>query len=66
LLDVYRASNVPQAFTIHAYPVEQQCTISTCIKSLLAKVLQDAQSEFEKSLARQTLQDLVAGIYTVS
>jgi Rrf2 family protein len=61
LLDIYRASNVPQAFTIHAYPVEQQCTISACIKSLLAKVLLGAQSEFEKSLARQTLQDLVAG-----
>lgn len=60
LLDIYRAAQVPQAFSIHDYPVEHACVISCKFKGLMADVLQNAQTEFEKSLSRRKLSDLVA------
>ncbi len=62
LLDIYRASHVPPAFSIHHYAVEKSCPTSCNIKGVMALVLDDAQAEFEKSLARRTLSDLVDGV----
>ena len=62
LLEIYRASQVPRTFAIHSYPVEPACAASVCIKALLADVLDDAQTAFEKSLAKRTLAGLAAGI----
>jgi Rrf2 family protein len=62
LLDIYRASHVPPAFSIHRYAVAESCPTSCNIKGVMALVLGDAQAEFEKSLARRTLSDLVDGV----
>ena len=62
LLDIYRASAAPLAFAIHSYPVEKRCAVSCSLKECMSAVLSQAQSSFEKSLARTTLADLVAMI----
>ena len=62
LLDIYRASAAPLAFAIHSYPVEKRCVVSCNLKECMSAVLSQAQSSFEKSLARITLADLVAEI----
>jgi Rrf2 family protein len=60
LLDIFRASNAPAAFTIHSYPVEKRCPISCNIKQSMSTVLARAQGSFEKTLAGVTLADLVS------
>jgi Rrf2 family protein len=60
LLDIYRASEAPAAFAVHAYPVEAGCHVSRNIKGCMDDVLRDAQQGFERRLARRTLADLVA------
>jgi len=60
LLDIFRASNAPPAFTIHSYPVEKRCPISCNIKQSMSTVLARAQGSFEKTLAGVTLADLVS------
>ena len=62
LLDIYRASAAPLAFAIHSYPVEKRCVVSCNLKECMSAVLSQAQSSFEKSLARITLADLVGKI----
>ncbi|WP_250537028.1 Rrf2 family transcriptional regulator [Caballeronia sp. AZ10_KS36] len=62
MLDIYRASEAPAAFAIHAYPVTEGCNVSRNIKGCMESVLQQAQSAFEKELARQTLEDVVSMI----
>src|SRR4029077_6722677 len=62
LLDVYRASAAPPAFAIHSYPVKKRCAVSCNLKECMSAVLSQAQSSFEKSLARITLADLVGQI----
>jgi Rrf2 family protein len=59
LLDIYHAAKAPLAFSIHAYPIEAQCSISCNIKMVMADVLQGAQQDFEKSLGHRMLSDLV-------
>jgi Rrf2 family protein len=60
LLEIFRASNAPAAFTIHSYPVEKRCPISCNIKQSMSRVLARAQGSFEKTLAGVTLADLVS------
>jgi Rrf2 family protein len=60
LLDIFRASNAPAAFTIHSYPVEKRCPISCNIKQSMSTVLARAQGSFEKTLAGVTLAELVS------
>jgi Rrf2 family protein len=60
LLDIYRASEAPAAFAVHAYPVEEGCRVSRNIKGCMDDVLRDAQEGFERRLAQRTLADLVA------
>ena len=59
LLDIFRASDAPAAFTIHTYPVVKRCPISCNIKQSMSTVLARAQGSFEKTLADMTLADLV-------
>jgi Rrf2 family protein len=59
LLDIYKASEAPAAFAVHDYPVTDGCRVSRNIKGCMDSVLQDAQSGFERQLARQTLADVV-------
>lgn len=62
LLDVYRASEAPGTFALHAYPVQETCPVSSNIKGCMTGVLNQVQHGFEKSLAKVTIADLVAGI----
>jgi Rrf2 family protein len=62
LLDIYRASEAPSAFALHAYPVVEGCRISRNIKGCMGEVLRKAQQGLEQGLAQQTLADVVATI----
>ncbi len=62
LLDIYRASAAPQAFSIHSYPVEKRCPVSCHLKECMTGLLSQAQISFERSLAKTTLADLVGQI----
>jgi DNA-binding IscR family transcriptional regulator len=62
LLEIYRASEAPPTFSIHTYPIERTCPISSNIKGSMKGVLDHAQDGFEKSLAKQTLADVVAAV----
>ena len=66
LLDVYRASAAPSAFSIHNYPVEKRCPISRNMKGCMSSVLKKAQNGFENSLDRITLADVVGQIRQAS
>jgi len=59
LLDIYRASAAPPAFAIHSYPVEKRCPVSCHVKECMSGPLAQAQSGFERSLAKTTLGHLV-------
>lgn len=62
LLDIYRASEAPSAFALHAYPVCEGCRISRNFKDSMEYVLREAQDGLEQGLARQTLADVLATI----
>ena len=62
LLDIYRASAAPPAFAIHSYPVDKRCPVSCHLKECMSGLLSQAQSSFERSLAKMTLVDLVGQI----
>jgi Rrf2 family protein len=62
LLDIYRASAAPPAFAIHSYPVDKRCPVSCHLKECMSVLLSQAQSSFERSLAKFTLADLVGQI----
>jgi len=62
LLDIYRASAAPPAFAIHSYPVEKRCPVSCHLKECMSELLSQAQNNFERSLAKITLADLVGQI----
>jgi Rrf2 family protein len=62
LLDIYRASAAPPAFAIHSYPVVKRCPISCHLKECMSGLLSQAQTSFERSLAKISLADLVGQI----
>ena len=62
LLDIYRASAAPPTFAIHSYPVDKRCPVSCHLKECMSGVLSQAQHNFERSLAKITLADLVGQI----
>lgn len=62
LFDIYRASAAPPAFAIHSYPVDKRCPVSCHVKECMSGLLSQAQSSFERSLAKITLTDLVGRI----
>jgi Rrf2 family protein len=59
LLDIYRASEAPEACGVHAYAPMDSCVVSRNFKGCLNKVIQEAQESFERALAKQSLSDLV-------
>jgi len=63
LLDIYRASQAPPAFAIHAYPVEKKCPVSCNFKDCMSSALARAQESFEKTLAKITLAQMVAELH---
>jgi Rrf2 family protein len=63
LLDIYRASQAPPAFAIHAYPVEKMCPVSCNFKDCMSSALARAQGSFEKTLAKITLAQMVAELH---
>ena len=66
LLDIYRATAAPPAFAIHTYPVERRCPISRNIKGCMSSVLRKTQKNFEETLDRITLADVVGEIRQAS
>jgi Rrf2 family protein len=62
LLDIYRASAAPPAFTIHSYPADKGCPVSCHLKECMSALLFQAQISFERSLAKTTLAHLVGQI----
>ena len=62
LLDIYRASAAPPTFAVHSYPVEKRCPVSCHLKESMSRLLSQAQTSFERSLAQITLADLVGQI----
>ena len=62
LLDIYRASEAPAPFSIHGYPIEKKCLTSRHIKPCLSGILETIQENFEQSLAKITLAEVVAEI----
>src|SRR5258705_3561185 len=62
LLDIYHASAAPPSFAIHSYPEEKRCPVSCHLKECMLGLLSQAQTSFERSLAKITLTDLVGQI----
>jgi Rrf2 family protein len=60
LLQIYRASEAPPTFAIHAYPAETACPISSHIKPCLEHLLEGVQNSFEQRLAKTTLAHVVS------
>jgi Rrf2 family protein len=62
LLDIYRACGAPSTLAVHTYPVEDACPISAHIKPCLSGLLEEFQSNFERTLAKKTLADVIVDI----
>jgi|SRR5262245_25608638 len=62
LLDIYRASAAPAAFSVHSYPADRRCPVSCHLKECMSEVLSQVQYSFERSLAKVTLANLVGQI----
>ncbi len=62
LLDIYHAVSAPKAFSIHSYPENKPCEVSCHIKGALDKALDKTQRAFEASLAKISLEDIIADI----
>jgi Rrf2 family protein len=58
LLDIYRASGSPAAFSSHSYPVESECIVSRNFKICMSGVLSEVQDGFERSLSTISLANL--------
>ncbi|WP_263262176.1 Rrf2 family transcriptional regulator [Pseudomonas sp. RIT-PI-S] len=59
LLDIYRASEAPESFSVHRYPVSESCLVSRNIKGCMESILCQAQHAFEQGLAEQSLASVV-------
>jgi Rrf2 family protein len=62
LLDVYRAVEAPQVFSIHEYENQKHCPVSCHIKSSLEKVLERTQASMEKSLKDVRISDVISDL----
>lgn len=62
LLDIYRAVEAPQVFSIHEYEDQKTCEVSCGIKSSLENVLDRTQKAMEKSLMEVRLSDVISGL----
>jgi Rrf2 family protein len=59
LRDIYLASEAPNAFELHCYPVEKQCPVSAHFRECMVGVQSAAQRSVEQALAQTTLADIV-------
>ena len=62
LLDIYKASEAPATFAVHDYLVQGGCRVSRNIKGCMGDILRESQDDFEQSLSRKTLSDIVTAI----
>lgn len=60
LLDIYRAVEAPNVFSIHTYPEQASCAVSCSIKSSLQSVLDKTQTSAEATLAKVKLSEIIA------
>ena len=60
LLDIYKALDPPPVFSIHNYPEEKSCRASCTHKEALQSVLNDTQRDFESSLKKRMLSEMIA------
>lgn len=59
LYDVYKAVDMPKAFTVHDYPVTKSCKASANIQNVMSKIFEEVQSEIEIKLKSKTIADVV-------
>lgn len=59
LLDIYKAVDPPPVFSIHQYAEEKACRASCAHKDSLQGVLNDTQRDFENSLKRRLLSEMI-------
>lgn len=62
LLDIYRAVDAPEAFSIHHYPEQKECYVSCNIKKALEKALNKTQRTMEKTLGGISLAEIVSDV----
>jgi Rrf2 family protein len=62
MLDIYDAVEAPEAFAIHQYPDQKQCTVSCKFKSAMGKVLDKTQASMEKSLKEVSLAEVISNL----
>jgi Rrf2 family protein len=59
LLDIYKAVDPPPVFSIHHYPEEKACRTSCTHKQALQGILNDTQRDFENSLKKRMLSEMI-------
>jgi Rrf2 family protein len=59
LLELYRATDAPEVFAVHGYPVNKACPISRSHKSGLQEIMSEAQRSFERTLGKKMLSNVV-------
>lgn len=62
LLDIYEAVDAPNAFAIHDYAEQKNCTVSCHIKGALDKALGKTQKAMESSLDETSLAQVVSDV----
>ncbi len=62
LLEIYKAVDSPKAFSIHAYPVQKGCRVSSNIKASLGNALDVVQKSTEASLSKISLAKIIADL----
>lgn len=62
LLDVYRAVEDTEMFTLHRTPPCENCAVGGNIQAAIAPSLASAQSAFEAELAKVTIADMAAEV----
>ena len=58
LLDIYKATEVPEVFAVHAYAEEKTCGVSCAHKKSMNMILKKAQLAFETSLKKTLLSEI--------
>ncbi len=66
LLDVYRAVDEGDLFTLHRNPPNPNCVVGRSIKSVLEDVVDEAQTAMERELAQVTVAQLLARVLSRS
>lgn len=60
MLAIYQAVGSPPVFTVHSYPANPDCRVSSGIKEAQIMILEASQNAFENSLAKIKLSDVIA------